>query len=360
MKILKPSIPDNCRIITVSDIHANLKHFKMLLEKCGYNKNTDFLFILGDILEKGKENLATLRYVRELCQNERVILIKGNNDTMCDRMAFHDSREYFFERIKQRPHNTYLEMAESLGIDSLEENFEAKRERVNSRFKDELDFMKNLPLAIETKDFIFIHAGIENRPDWQNTSEKFALTRPWFFEKEHQAEKTVICGHYPTYNYKADNDTDLPIFDKERRIICIDGGASTKWAGQLNALIINYRDGKYSFETVFQPIGEEMRVKAPVASSRKPLYLNWENQDLTVIGEQEDFLYVKINQTDERGLIAKSHTGQWDGKIHGWINLNSFLSANIGEKFYRCGETEKYFFGISEKGQVGFLPKTAF
>lgn len=360
MKILKPSIPDNCRIITVSDIHANLKHFKALLEKCGYNKNTDFLFILGDLLEKGEENLATLRYVRELCQNERVILIKGNNDTMCDRMAFHDSREYFFERISSRPHNTYLEMAKSLGIDSFDNDFEAKREKINSLFKDELDFMKNLPLAIETKDFIFIHAGIENRPDWQNTEEKFALTRPWFFEEEHQAGKTVICGHYPAYNYKAANNSNLPVVNKERGIICIDGGASVKWAGQLNALIINFKDGKYFFETVFQPIGEEMRVKFPVTSSCKPIYLNWEKHDLTVLEEREDFLYVKINQTEETGLIAKSHIGQWDGKIHGWINLNSFLSASVGEKFCRCGETERFFFGISEKGQVGFLPKTAF
>lgn len=360
MKIIKPHIPDNARILCVSDIHANLKYFKMLLEKCAYNKNADYLFILGDILEKGAKNLATLRYVRELCQNERVILIKGNNDTMCDRMAFHDSKEYFHERIKHRPRNTYLEMAKSLGIDSFEEDFEEKRKKVNSHFEKELDFMKNLPLAIETKDFIFIHAGIENRPDWQNTEEKFALTEPWFFEKEHQAAKTVICGHYPTYNYKAANNTDLPITDKKKRIICIDGGASTKWAGQLNALIINYKNGEYSFETVFQPMGEEMRVKFSVTSSCKPIYLNWENQDLSVIEEQDDFLYVKVNQTNETGLIAKSHIGQWDGKIHGWINLNSFLTANLGEKFYRCGETNKFFFGISENGQVGFLPKTAF
>lgn len=360
MKIQKPSIPDNCRIICVSDIHGNLKWFKMLLNKCNYNKNTDYLFILGDIVEKGKENLATLRFVKELCQSERVILIKGNNDTMCDRMAFHDSRERFFERIKFRPHNTYVEMAKELGIDSFEADCEQKRQRVNEKFKSELDFMTKLPLAIETRDFIFIHAGIENRPDWRNTEEKFALTTPWYMEHSHQSEKTVICGHYPTYNYKAANNTGLPVIDKEKRIIDIDGGASTKYAGQLNAFIINYTDGHYSHETVFQPIGEEMTVKRAVDSGCEYVYLNWERQDLTVIDRKEDFILVRINQTGESGLIPESHTGRWDGKLHGWIHLNCFLSASAGEKFCKCGETEKYYFGIKENGQIGFLPKSAF
>ncbi len=360
MKIITLNLPPTCRIIAVSDIHANLKHFKMLLDKCNYNKETDYLFILGDILEKGKENLATLHYVQELCQNEKVICIKGNNDTMCDRMAFHDSKEHFFERIRQRPHNAYLEMAKAIGIDNFETDFDLKRQKVNKHFESELDFIKNLPLAIETKDFIFIHAGIENRPDWQNTSEKFALTEPWFFEKQHQSEKTVICGHFPTYSFKAANNTNLPIIDKEKRIIDIDGGASTKWAAQLNALVINYNEGKYTLNTYFQPIGEETTVKSTVKSDYKPVYLNWEDQDLTVIEQKEDFLLVKINQTGETGLIHEDHTGVWEDKLHGWLNLSCFLSANSGEKFYRCGETKKYLFGILENGQVGFLPKTAF
>lgn len=360
MKIQKPNIPDSCRIICVSDIHGNLKHFKMLLEKCCYNKDSDYLFILGDILEKGKDNLATLRFVKDLCQNERVICIKGNNDTMCDRMAFHDTRERFFDRIKQRPINTYLEMASEIDIDSFDTDFETKRQMVNERFKSELAFMINLPLAIETKDFIFIHAGIENRPDWQNTSERFALTEPWFMDKCHQSGKTVICGHYPVYNYKAAKNTDLPIIDRDKRIIDIDGGASTKYAGQLNAFIINYTDSKYRYETNFQPIGEEMTVRRNTVSNIEPIYLDWEHWDLTVIGEKDDFYNVRINQTGESGLILKNHIGKWDGKIHGWIHLNCFLSASEGERFCKCGECEKYYFGIKENGQIGFLPKSVF
>lgn len=360
MDVIRPDLPQDCRVICVSDIHANCGEFKRLLEKCKYNKDNDYLFILGDILEKGSFNIDTIRFVMELCRDPKVICIKGNNDTMCDRMAFHDSKERFLDRIKGRPHNAFTEMGKVVGIENFEDDFENKRQKVTDAFKDELEFMKSLPLAVETKDFIFIHAGIENRKDWENTAEKFALTQPWYLRLEHCSPKTVVCGHYPVYNYRRANNTCLPIIDYNKRMIDIDGGASTKWASQLNAFIISYFNGKYSCETVFYPIGEEMTVKKAVRSDRSVVYLDWENWDLTIIERQKDILYVRINQTGETGFIHDRHTGEWDGKLHGWINLNCFLSADGGDKFYRCGETEEYFFGIAQNGQIGFLPKNSF
>lgn len=358
MEIIRPDLPQECRIICISDIHANLKHFKALLEKCGYDKSSDYLFILGDILEKGEENLATLRFVKELCQNERVILIMGNNDIICDRMAFCDSKERFYERLYFRPHCTLTEMGKCVGIEDFDEDFEKKRKKVGNAFKDELMFVRTLPLAIETKDFIFVHAGIENRPDWESTSEKTALSQPWFLRIEHSSPKTVVCGHFPTYNYRRANNTCLPIFDSQRRMICIDGGASTKWAAQLNALIINYGRNGFDYETVYLPFGEEKTVIKSVRSDHSPVYVDWENYTLSIIEQQGDFLYVQIDQTKERGLIPKTLTDSWDGKLHGWIHLGAFLSAQEGEHFYVNGETEKYYFGIAQNGQVGFLPKS--
>lgn len=360
MEIIRPKLPQDCRVICVSDIHANCEKFKKLLEKCQYNQDKDFLFILGDIVEKGRDNLGTVHFVMELCRGPKAVCIKGNNDTMCDRMAFYDSKERFLERIKTRPHNTFTEMGKNIGIEDFNENFEEKRKRVIDAFKDELEFMRALPLAIETNEHIFIHAGIENRPDWENTSEKFALTQPWYLRLEHSSPKTVVCGHYPTYNYRRANNTCLPIFDSERRMICIDGGASTKCAAQLNALIVNYRGEGFDYETVYVPFGEEKTVVRPVSSDYTPVYVDWENHSLTVIEKQNDFLYVQIDQTGERGLIPESRTGSWDGKLHGWTHLGAFLSARPNERFYVNGETEEYYLGIDENARVGFLPKSCF
>lgn len=359
-KIIKKSIPENARVICISDIHGCNEALDALLEKCGYDKEKDFLFILGDEAEKGGNNIAAVRRVKELCANERTVCIKGNNDTMCPRMAYTDTKEKFLSRLERRPFNCYMEMARSLGLgrENFESGFEESRKKVNEAFKEELGFLESLPLAIETEDYIFVHAGIENRPDWQNTSERFALTEPWFFNNTHQAEKTVICGHYPTYNYEAANNTNLPIIDKNKKIICIDGGAATKWAGQLNAFIINRVGGTYEYETVFEPISARRTVKRSVKSDVKPIYVNWESDLLTVAEKRGDFLRVIKNGNGETGLICEKFCGEWDGSLHGWVNLNIFISVNEGEDFAVAGETENYFFGIAENGQVGYVPKS--
>ena len=57
MKIEKVALPERCRIICVSDIHGHADDFEKLLDKCEYDADKDFLFILGDILEKGTQNI---------------------------------------------------------------------------------------------------------------------------------------------------------------------------------------------------------------------------------------------------------------------------------------------------------------
>lgn len=162
MNIVRPVLPQSCRIICVSDIHAYLDDFKTLLEKCGYGPDTDYLFILGDIIEKGTDNISTLNYVQKLCQNPKTIFIQGNNDTMPCRMAFNDGKSRFFDRLQSRPTNTFVQMAETIGITDFTENFEQKRQKVTEAYRSQLDFIQNAPIAIETKDFIFVHAAIEN------------------------------------------------------------------------------------------------------------------------------------------------------------------------------------------------------
>ena len=50
---------------------AHLNTFKKLLCRTGYDLNNDHLFLLGDLMEKGPDNLATLRFIMELAQHEK-------------------------------------------------------------------------------------------------------------------------------------------------------------------------------------------------------------------------------------------------------------------------------------------------
>lgn len=62
INIRKIDLPEKCRIICVSDIHAHYDEFARLLRKCGYDKESDYLFILGDILERQTEYRNTALY----------------------------------------------------------------------------------------------------------------------------------------------------------------------------------------------------------------------------------------------------------------------------------------------------------
>ena len=57
--------PTNGRLLAVSDVHGNLPWLKGLLDKVGFTTD-DALVLVGDLIEKGPDSLATLPYVMEL------------------------------------------------------------------------------------------------------------------------------------------------------------------------------------------------------------------------------------------------------------------------------------------------------
>ncbi len=127
MKKIDVDLPERARIVCISDIHGCIDEFCKLLKKCEYDVGKDYLFILGDILEKGEHNIAVLQKVIELSKYPNVYVIKGNNDIDCPNMAFYDSKEIFLERLKRRPYNAFVEMGQTLGITDFTDDFEEKR-----------------------------------------------------------------------------------------------------------------------------------------------------------------------------------------------------------------------------------------
>ena len=54
-------IPENRRILVISDIHGNMEYFRGVLEMAGFC-DEDTLIIDGDFIEKGSDSLGVLRY----------------------------------------------------------------------------------------------------------------------------------------------------------------------------------------------------------------------------------------------------------------------------------------------------------
>ena len=359
--VIQLQLPKKCRIVVVSDIHTCYELFDKMLKQVKYNPDEDYLIIVGDILEHLENNIETLKYVYELCQNDKAYCILGNNDTFAGRMAFSYSYKRFAEKFYYTENgidNAFLQMAKSVGFDKCnEENWLDIRKAVIDKYGEELEFLYNLPLCIETENYVFVHAGLENRTDWKNTDDNYAITVPWFFRKENPTGKWLVVGHYPTYNYKVANATNLPIFDYDKKIIDIDGGLGIKTACQMNFLIINKDNDVYSHEIVWDTSYPKRKVIKDFSCDLTPKYVDWSNQDIMILDDNGEILKVRDNVTGVEGYIPKRNVYEFDGALHIYQFLSSFPTVKSGEFVSVCGETESLYLVITEKAIVGWIPK---
>lgn len=88
--VIRPRFEPGRRIIAVSDVHGNLDFFRGLMDQVGLTPS-DILVLVGDLLEKGPDSLALLRYVMELSRTHTVYPLCGNCDGLV--LRFFDTDE---------------------------------------------------------------------------------------------------------------------------------------------------------------------------------------------------------------------------------------------------------------------------
>ena len=375
-KIIDLSLPEKCRILAVSDIHTHWQLFDRLLKKAKYDPQNDYLVIVGDILEHGSDNIKTLEYVKALCdKSDKAILLMGNNDIMCSRMAYHYDFDKFVKQFYRNEHNTFRQMANTLGyVDCWVEqvlddvifikdgsiaactSVDEIREKVVEKYGELLSFIRELPTCLETEEYVFVHAGLENRPDWRNTDDIYAITVPWFLRKENPTGKQLVFGHYPTYNYKRSNVTNLPIIDSKKKMICIDGGMTIKKACQMNLFIIDKCGENYSHRIIWDTDVPKKTVLKDFSCDMKPVYIDWEKQDITIIEKNGYMTKVRDEYSEGEGLIPDREIYFFDEKPHVYQFLSSFPAVRKGERVSVFDEDETMSLVITENATVGWLP----
>ncbi|MBE5787760.1 MAG: hypothetical protein E7324_09520 [Clostridiales bacterium] len=255
VSIREARLKDYERVLVVSDIHGYGHLLKKLLDQAAFCEK-DALIILGDMIEKGPDNLGTLRYVMALSEQENVFPLMGNVDLWRLSLMRDDSPENqadvinFSKTAKQWWGSSIVgEMMEEMGLDLEKDgNKPGLFREIRCCFAKELDFIRNLPTVLETEAFHFVHGGLPHeRLEELNGINPFSLLKnDNFLGQGLSFQKWVVAGHWPVALYRKDILQHGPVVDKERHILSVDGGCGVRGDGQLNLVITDWQGTQFS------------------------------------------------------------------------------------------------------------------
>lgn len=226
-------------IYVVSDIHGDLKQLHQAhariakdAEKHGVKDHT--ILHIGDLVDRREDSKGVIQYLMDGINDDNPwIVLMGNHDRMMfwwlndpDRRDSHlkPGYDWIYHRIGGR------ETLESYGVTYPEEGFDVKQVQQQALAaipKEHIDFLQNLPLYVETDDYIFVHAGIRpNVPMSEQTEDDLVWIRGPFFEHTESFGKMVIHGH-----------TIVDHVTHYGNRINVDTGAA--WGGPISTIIVD-------------------------------------------------------------------------------------------------------------------------
>jgi protein phosphatase len=358
-KIKELWIPGNARIIVISDIHGELELFKDLLEKAAFSPE-DYLIINGDLCEKGSNSHGVVRYIMKLsANNPNVHVIEGNCDTLVEDLL--EENPKLLNYLRTRSHSIIHEWLDQIGF-KLNEDTQVKeiKERLIDRYSEEINWLMGLPTAIETTDYIFVHAGLEDMEDWKETDRIKAITYRSFLDNTHTAGKYVVVGHWPVVNYSSVIPSHNPIIDETRKIIAIDGGNVIKKTGQLNAFIIDRTTEKDTFSFTYTDRFPQYKVLEDFHSY--PMMtgtVSYPSYELVPIRKDEHFTLCEQVETIDELYVKNEYIHQnEEGHTHAKTDIScAQINVKKGDIVSLVDDNCSGFDLIKKEGVEGWIVK---
>ena len=198
-------------IYVTADLHGiHPKEFQKLLAKAIFS-DEDFLFILGDVIDRGEYGAEFLLW---LTQQPNMELILGNHEASLLSCGF------LFADVNE-------ESLSALTMENMEllQNWVANGGRPTIKgfqrlFKQDpelavgiLEYLRDCPLYEEVeacgKEFVLVHAGLGENFSPERPLEDYAPAELLFSRPQpdtvYYPHKTVIFGHTPTFYYGEDH-----------------------------------------------------------------------------------------------------------------------------------------------------------
>ncbi|PAB59525.1 metallophosphoesterase [Anaeromicrobium sediminis] len=335
-RIIELPTYEKYRLIVMSDIHGGLNSYKKLTEKVKLAEN-DYLIILGDFIEKGPYSKKLLEELKKISKHKNRIIISGNCEAFISYLMKDINHcEKMYKYMGNKPYRSIFDdWIGELNVNLDETTPEELHIRINKVYKEDIDFISTLPIGLEFDKFIFVHGGIDYINDWKDSSFRTLLACDEFYKKGHKSDKIVVVGHWPTSNYKGFSGSGDVIIDKEKRIICIDGGYAVKIKGQMNALIIEKDGGNYNISS--EKIDDFTKYKVieeNKGSEKIPEKLGWPCNKIRIIEKKEEF-----------SLCERIHNGEY-------INVKNELIEFDGKEYYCNQDYQEYFLTVNKGDEI--------
>ncbi len=192
-------------IYVTSDLHGYpLDQFKGLLEKAHFSEE-DFCFVLGDVIDRGPESVALLKW---MMMQPNIELLMGNHEAMllaCT-FLFDTITDESIENLNEENMAVFQTWVQNGGRATLQELSECDPETV----LEILDYLKEAPLydsvRMKDKDFLLVHSGLEkfdpNKSMDEYTADELIWARPEITQRYFDDVMTIF-GHTPTQFYGA-------------------------------------------------------------------------------------------------------------------------------------------------------------
>ena len=354
------TLPTDCRLIFVSDIHGDRKLLMEGLEKVNFN-DKDHLFVIGDMIEKGDEgmNLDMIRYMMEFSKKPNVHLLAGNCDEVFRFILppIEEKEKFFYYTITKRK-SILNDMANEMNY-VINENMDVNDflYQVHERYYDILNFLDNLDDVVIINDqFVLVHAGIDDINNIPELAQK-VLKYDKFYEYSKPQPKLMIVGHYPTRNYRHDIACSNPIFDFRKKIISIDGGNFVVKGGQINIVSLESiisRSFNFTYVDHYEKYIMKRDVKYEAPSVRTNITYG---QNVVEILETDlDFYYVNHLNSNTKMWINKDdvYYDPHTGKYFCYDGCNTFISVNKGQEISVIKRTMPYSL-IKKDGIIGLI-----
>lgn len=291
------------RIICISDIHGGYDTFQKLLSKIDFS-DEDLLVLLGDNVQRGNNSHKVMEYIEVLNKKDNVLLIQGNHESYILYLLREENGAKLMKHLRKIWYPCILKYWTSeIGV-NVKEDFDPVwlQKEIKKRYGKYIDLMKSMYYGAESENYIFVHAGIDVDKPWKESDIDSLMISKEFQYKKHNEEKKIVVGHWPTSNYRKNSLKCDILVDEKNRIISIDGGFGIKTFGQLNAFIIDPKEGTWYSES------EDNLKKTNVKQSNtikfeKIVKVDWNDNKVKILNRGVEFTYCQKLSTGEKFYV---------------------------------------------------------